>query len=247
MSTDSRTPFPPGVCLQMLFPGGPIRSVTGSEKLYREAAARRAFDAALGPVTVPLIDLFAEKPGQRRKLNRRRTSKRTFREPISARFVRRMVARINRGDELTAPMLAALAALGDFDANCSTDCASRPAFENGTRLAALEEGEVIRIAATEDAETSQLKDSSLTTLRFEATADLDWRSVVRQRAREIEEFRARGITLPPWVASEERAVSQSRSQEETHPSSRCAAWLRKVVRFLLRRSEPQSSNREKRV
>ncbi|MCW3644085.1 hypothetical protein K6Y74_12670 [Burkholderia cenocepacia] len=94
-----------------LFPGEPIRSVTGSEKLYREAAARRAFGAALGPVTMPTIDLFEQKQGPRRKLNRRRTSKRSFREPISTRFVRRLIARINRGDELTAPMIAALTVL----------------------------------------------------------------------------------------------------------------------------------------
>lgn len=41
--------------------------------------------------------------------------------------------------------------------------------------------------------------AGLTTLRDEIAANSDWRSVVRQRAREIEEFRRREITVPPWA------------------------------------------------
>ncbi|PRG83946.1 hypothetical protein C6T58_05540 [Burkholderia multivorans] len=41
--------------------------------------------------------------------------------------------------------------------------------------------------------------AGLSMLREEIAANSDWRSVVRQRAREIEEFRRREITVPPWA------------------------------------------------
>ena len=115
------------------------------------------------------------------------------------------------------------------------------------RLRTAIRAEIDSVLAERKGQETAAINAGLATLRAEIDAGLDWRGVVMQRGREIEEFRARGITLPPWAASEERVVSQSRSQEETRPSSRCAAWLRKVVRFLRRRSELQSPNREKRV
>jgi len=92
-----------------LFPGERITTAAGSEKLFREAAAYRAFVAAVDSLDLP--DFGAKSPAPKRKLNRRRTSKRTFREPKSARLARRLRAYLNSDRVLTAPMVAALTVL----------------------------------------------------------------------------------------------------------------------------------------
>lgn len=216
-----------------------IPRFSGSEKLYREQAAFHAYSTAMGPVDELTRLWSGDAPAPKRRLNRRRgRPAKEFREPNGARLVRRLRAHIASGRPLTPPMLAALASLGAIDTNCSPDCTRRPVFADGMWLPAIEDGEVIRSVAAEGAEARQLDEPSLTTLRSGLVEDLDWRSVVRQRAREIGEFRRREITVPSWAASEERAALQSRSPEETHRSSRCAAWLRRVARFLLRRVRP---------
>ncbi|AMU14857.1 hypothetical protein A3203_17965 [Burkholderia cenocepacia] len=122
MSTDSRVPtLFPGEQATVVSPEWAndvyreIAKVVGSMKLYREAEARRAFSDALGPVTDPMFDFLGHAAAPKRKLNRRRTSKRSFREPNGARLVRRILERMRRGQMLTAPMIAALAVL------CSKD------------------------------------------------------------------------------------------------------------------------------
>ncbi|RQV20633.1 hypothetical protein DF039_12395 [Burkholderia cenocepacia] len=92
-----------------LFPGERIAMAEGSEKLFREAAAYRAFVSAVDSLDLP--DFGVQPPAPKRKLNRRRTSKRTFREPKGARLARRLRAYLNSDRVLTAPMVAALAIL----------------------------------------------------------------------------------------------------------------------------------------
>lgn len=221
---------------------------SGSEKLYREQAAFHAYSTVLGPADEFTRLWSSDASAPKRRLNRRhgRPAKK-FRETNGARLVRRLRSYIASGRPLTPPMEAALAALGAIDSNCLSDCLDRPAFVGGVRLPALKEGEAIRIAHAKDTGTTRAEDARLAMLRAEIAADLDWRDVVMQRACEIDGFRRRGITPIPQAASEERAASQSRSQEETRRSSRCAAWLRKVVRFLLRRIEPHSPDPETHV
>lgn len=133
-----------------------IPRFSGSEKLYREQAAFHAYSDVLGPPDEFTWLWSNDAPAPKRRLIRRRgRSAKKFRETNGARFVKRLRTYIASGRPLTPPMKAALAALGAIDTNCSSDCVGRPAFFDGVRLPLHEKGEVIRIAATEGAETRQ--------------------------------------------------------------------------------------------